>query len=434
MSKVYHCNYCIYSTKDSSNYKKHLMSKRHKVQIRNKSDLHKVSTKIVGVKKSTGKVDLSIMSNQCEHCLKIFSRPDSLKRHANSCLSKCLDKKDTIINNQKEKLAEKDEQINYYKQLMEAKGIKENNVDKYTYIVAKYPDAPPMETLTFDVFKKHHVVGYVEDSNKSYNDHMVEGMLHEFHRGKIPEYVTKTMTKILKKKEKDKKYQQIWVTDPSRLRFLIKIKKDPKSASGSNSNSGSDYEAEHNESFWKVDCGGQEVLDKIVRPVLVEMDDAINLYMEEHYFSSDEENGEDTDSDDKELEIEADSDDDEDEESSEYYGSDDEEDSSVECDSVLEMYLNEDVSESSKKAQSRKVGNKKKGGEYDMGRVQDLMQLKNNMTTGMYDRDILRCMAPNFIIKKKKKKKKGKGKSKEKGKKRSKKKSKKKLKKNRWEN
>ena len=32
-------------------------------------------------------------------------------------------KKDTIINNQREKLAEKDEPINYYKQLMEAKGI-----------------------------------------------------------------------------------------------------------------------------------------------------------------------------------------------------------------------------------------------------------------------------------------------------------------------
>lgn len=35
MSKIYGCNICVYETKDCSNYKRHIESKKHKTKVQN---------------------------------------------------------------------------------------------------------------------------------------------------------------------------------------------------------------------------------------------------------------------------------------------------------------------------------------------------------------------------------------------------------------
>ena len=119
MAKVYECEFCSYETKNISNYKRHINSKRHQYKIALNSKNNIIYTYSNG-------------TNKCEYCNEVFSRTDSLRRHRKSCTSHLIKQKEEIIKNtieqiksQEEGLVKKNEEIKYYKQLLELNGNKE---------------------------------------------------------------------------------------------------------------------------------------------------------------------------------------------------------------------------------------------------------------------------------------------------------------------
>ena len=360
MAKVYYCTPCIYETKDCSNYKRHMESKKHKERLKNRKALITEDVFVENLNDKSKK-----KKNQCVYCKKVFSRSDSLNRHADRCLLKEFQRKDTIIEQKENQLQMKNEQIEYYRELLDMRGIKDGNISKFTYISTKYPDVEPIEKLSYGVFKEHHKIRYINNSNKSFNELLVDDILHCFRKETFPDYVARTISKIFKCK--DKSMQKLWVTDPSRLKFMIKtidqnnmeyLVNNQCSFESSDGDSEQKYndddddddddynflneidysnnEFDKNKSFWKIDCGGFVVIDQIIKPILLNMKTLIEEYMNIHCFDKNK----------KGL-----------------------------------RYKNE-CSET-------------------MTKIEDLMELKDNIVCGKYDKKILQRLVPNFIVKNK---------------------------------
>jgi hypothetical protein len=373
MAKVYYCTPCIYETKDCSNYKRHIISKKHKERVK-KYENEKIN---ININKSKKINKINKKNNQCIYCKKEFSRSDSLNRHAERCLLKEFQKKDNIIEQKENQLQLKNEQIEYYRELLEMRGIKDSNVSKFTYISTKYPNVEPVEKLSYGVFKEYHKIRYINNSNKSFNELLVDDILHCFRKDTFPDYVARTISKIFKCK--DKSMQKLWVTDPSRLKFMIKTIDDNQnnieyfvkhnndndnysdscynddgddSYIGDGDGDGDDGDGDgdndgysgddscnnknsENKSFWKIDCGGFVVIDQIIKPILLNMKTLIEEYMNKHCFNK----------------------------------------------NISYTYKNE-CSET-------------------IDKIEHLMELKDNIVCGKYDKKILQRLVPNFIVKNK---------------------------------
>jgi hypothetical protein len=394
MSKIYCCNICVYETKDCSNYKRHIESKKHKTKMQNNENAKILKIKSHDEKSETdnesdksNKSDKSDKSdkpdrpykpkkykrkkdnriNECTFCHKTFSRSDSLNRHADRCLLKEFQRKDTIIEQKESQLQMKNEQIEYYREILDMRGIKDCNVSKFTYISSKYPDVEPVEKLSYGVFKEHHKIRYINNSEKSFNELLVDDILHCFRKETFPEYVAKTISRIFKCK--DKSMQKLWVTDPSRLKFMIKTRDENYNDmeymvnsqnrnnihnndynnndyihNNYNHNNNTNYLSEIQDhiggSFWKIDCGGFVVLEKIIKPILFNMKTRIEEYMDIYCFTN--------------------------------------------RNKINNLnFRNQDICENMIK------------------KIEDLMELKDNIVCGKYDKKILQCIVPNFIVKNK---------------------------------
>ena len=117
MEKTYNCKTCSYNTKNISNYKRHMCSQRH---ISNSKKIESFDT----------------CKSKCEYCNEIFSRQDSLKRHKKTCYTGVIKQKEEIIKNnfehiksQEEELLKKNDEIKYYRHLLELNGKKEFSYD-----------------------------------------------------------------------------------------------------------------------------------------------------------------------------------------------------------------------------------------------------------------------------------------------------------------
>ena len=357
MPKIYYCKICLYETKDCSNYKRHIESKKHKTKVKNYDNETILKIKSKSDKKldpnpnPNPNINININKNnrinECIYCHKRFSRSDSLNRHADRCLVKEFQKKDTIIEHKENQLQMKNEQIEYYREILDMRGIKDCNVSKFTYISSKYPDVEPVEKLSYGVFKEHHKIRYINNSEKSFNELLVDDILHCFRKDTFPEYVAKTISRIFKCK--DKSIQKLWVTDPSRLKFMIKTRDEnyhdmeylvSKKNNSNNSNYLNEIQDHIGGSFWKIDCGGFVVLEKIIKPILFNMKSRIEEYMDMNCFSN--------------------------------------------KNRINNFnYKNHDMCN------------------LMIQKIEDLMELKDNIVCGKYDKKILQCIVPNFIIKNK---------------------------------
>jgi hypothetical protein len=270
MPKAYHCKLCKYTTKDTSNYTRHLKSDRHKKVIEPKCET------TTDIELNECNIFLENHTKLCEFCNMRYSRLDALKRHQKYCSQKKILEKDKEIETMDNKLdnyskeltrketelIKKDEEIRYYRQLLEIGGNKDG-VSKFSYISETYTDTEPVRELTYCAFKKINKIQYIDDNNKTYEEMLVDDMLLCYRKKTFHKYISKAIIKIFK--NNDKKLQKIWVTDPSRLKFMIRVK-------------------EENIIYWKADCDGNIVLEQLIKPILIKSCSLIEEYMSKYCF------------------------------------------------------------------------------------------------------------------------------------------------------
>ena len=84
------CVLCDYETGKLSDYKKHVLTKKHKVNYRLNSKImvRENETKIKSNETKSNKNETVNVNIQCKYCMKTISRSKNLKRHYDICKSK----------------------------------------------------------------------------------------------------------------------------------------------------------------------------------------------------------------------------------------------------------------------------------------------------------------------------------------------------------
>ena len=230
-------------------------------------------------------------------------------------------------------MLDRNEEIKYYRQLLEINGTKKGSISNFSYIANKYSMVNPLHHLTYETFKKHNKIQFIDNNSndndndnedsicdEKYDELLVIDMLYCYRNGRFHKYIANVIRKIFKRKSSDGKQQQkIWVTDPSRLKFMLRIKDD-----------------ENGKPYWKADCDGILVAKKIIQPILDKIYCLIDNYLDKNCFSSHTDN-----------------------------------------------YDNYDNYNHSK----------------IMKDIEDLMEVKNKIKSGSFNKKILKEIAPKFMIK-----------------------------------
>ena len=158
MTEKYYCKYCDYSSKISSNFKKHLISSKHLENIKNNVE------NISNIKKYKRLVF------NCEFCNNDFMGKSSLTRHQNRCVFK-KDKNMETLKKQFEEIQEKlqteikshmQARIDYLEEnrkdiikivekstsaIKKSANVANKSMSLLKYVKINFPDAPPLETL-----------------------------------------------------------------------------------------------------------------------------------------------------------------------------------------------------------------------------------------------------------------------------------------------
>ena len=210
-------------------------------------------------------------------------------RHVKKCShSKMVQQEQQLLNKTTELLKKDDElsnrndEIKYYRQLLEINGTKKGSMSNFSYIANKYSKTNPLQHLTYETFKKHNKIQFIADNNfdskqnddnyDHYDEHLVIDMLYCYRNSILHKYMANSIKKIFKSKSHSEK-QPIWVTDSSRLKFMLRIKDDEKG-----------------KPYWKADCDGILVVKKIIQPILDKVYVLIDNYLGKNCFKTDNTN------------------------------------------------------------------------------------------------------------------------------------------------
>lgn len=205
---LYHCNYCNLSTNKKSNWKRHILTKKHINNIKkNKSQKH-------------CKTVISINNNKneykCLYCNAIYNHSQSLSRHKNNCMGK-------EIYNIKQEL----DKIKNHKLLQCSNNIStvvNNQINNYhstmNIIIHKYPNAPNLSDIKQIKISDENMRKYID---KGIPDGAIEFIKDVWIKGTNPSDMP------------------FWCVDPSRTKYIVKI----------NNN-------------WEVDMGGDKIKNEIL--------------------------------------------------------------------------------------------------------------------------------------------------------------------------
>ena len=244
---TYKCDPCNYIGYDSSNYKRHLKSKKHlrnsatvipknlqqksrEIQVSHvDNSAQRNSAELSGIEKNSKK-SLNSSSNkeilECENCGLTFKRAYNMNRHFKTCVKRkdChrdkeyeskLKEKDRALKEKDRMLKEKNLQIQkmekYYSDIINNIGnMGPRNINSITYIIGNYDNAPHLETIQTDNLQKL--------SLKTNRD--IENIICAHKNNLLIDQIIEAILLIYKKKDPTK--QSVWVTDTSRHNYIIK--------------------------------------------------------------------------------------------------------------------------------------------------------------------------------------------------------------------
>jgi hypothetical protein len=293
----YNCDICKYKTYDSSNYKKHLNSKKHNYELQIKSiqdnnKLADISPKLANISnelavKANKISSLNIVENCsknfiCKFCSQEFKHNSSLSRHKTKCKNENNDKKDLQykillmekeidnlkqVNNMVSEFANEAKTMMHKTTILANKNAEVAKISAQTaqttstsalkYVNMVYKDAPPL--LKLDNFK----INNLDSDDVEQRKELVETIIYNSKLGSLDKLLGEHIVKYYKKE--DPKTQSFHVTDCSRLNYLVR--KLFKEANEKNGNQ---------ESFiWEVDKNGIEIRKDIINPLILKCLDVL---------------------------------------------------------------------------------------------------------------------------------------------------------------
>ena len=224
----YICTSCNYSTKDIRNFKRHNKSQRH---IK-KTELEK---KIL-IK--TLKNDKKNNEYICPYCKNVYSTYFGERRHESKCSTKYIAEiiasKDAIINQVKSEskrniavIHEKNKRIIQYEKEIELyqKSIVLNNEDKKVsrlkFINKNYKNATQLQTLPYEKFRECRKILYI-DNYIDKDEGIIQDVIYSYRHDMLDSYIGDVVLKVYNNVKLEER--QIWVTDNSRLKFIVRKK------------------------------------------------------------------------------------------------------------------------------------------------------------------------------------------------------------------
>ena len=248
--EAYYCKGCKYHTSKLSNFKNHLVSKRHSDQTDNQAgDENEID-------------DYSIFKKTlyiCSTCDNIYMSKQYLQTHEGQC---CADTHVVTLENKIEELEEviKVERKDHKKQLNKALDIAQVNsktanasMNMLKYAQTYLNDAEPLEELTGkDVLEaiKYKNPKKTETKNEAY----VKIAIHKFSHGIFPNFIGDMIIEHYQPKTKSE--ASVIATDTSRLCFIVmqKITKKDKNKT--------------EEKEWINDKSGKKFTELVLKPII----------------------------------------------------------------------------------------------------------------------------------------------------------------------
>jgi hypothetical protein len=283
----YDCIPCGFTSKNKTDYTRHCLSIKHKYNA--------ISDDLVPPKNHRKPTDKRAVGNDiysCEFCGSKYTRLDSLKRHQTKCSfwklsekekiikikekiikdkNKMLTSKDKTIQNKekairkqtrdhKKEILKYQEELHYFKQILKLSEEKGNaNVSAFSYISNNYTNADPLEKITYEKFIENSEIQYTDpDSDKSYNDKLIEDMIYSHRHNMLDKYLGDTIISIYRSDNPDR--QSIWSTDQARLKYVIRQCVDGEMVR------------------WVADCKGVNTTKMIIEPLSQQLQDALFAY------------------------------------------------------------------------------------------------------------------------------------------------------------
>lgn len=278
------CKLCNYSTEKKCNYNRHMESSKHFRRAKQFEELQKKRAKTpVKPPKIDQKFD-------CRYCGTVFKYLKGLNRHINKCsrrmellikyeeLTKDYQKmKETIteLKKSKEELAEDKKLItDKYETLIEKYEIKRDELEETLIENAKTKTNPNMFSFIEDNFLETKYLDEIRECDvpklKAFNSvleqeqgemEMCNILQHHSMHKTLKDYIGDILKKIYHRKDKSR--QKFFVTDCSRLSYVIRDIVD-------------------NELSWRRDNGGVILSKRIILPILSYIRELLSEHMSDY--------------------------------------------------------------------------------------------------------------------------------------------------------
>ena len=273
----YICEPCNYTSNDARNYKRHINSKRHSIKINEYSDIINIHSKNMKITSIT--INKSANTNltkeySCTYCSNMYSTLYGKNKHELNCSKKKIDdiiaSKDAIIDEVKSEakrniaiIREKNKRIIQYEKEIELyrNTIEMNNEDKkmskFKFINKNYQDVEPLPKLPYEKFRENRNILYIDNYDNKDNG-IVQDVIHAYNHDMLDSYIGDIILKFYNNEKLEER--QIWVTDYSRLKFIVRKKKT------------------NGEFYWYNDNGGDYTNRRLIKPTICKIKRLLQKY------------------------------------------------------------------------------------------------------------------------------------------------------------
>jgi hypothetical protein len=351
MDKIYFCEPCFFKTNNLRSFKRHITCDKHKNNIKkykllryekskkgniinifvdiknNDSDFVNININIDGdcdgdnIDNGEGSGNNGSSSNNS-----YIDNNDSYISYKNEELIKLIKEKDiflhktrneanrhiAVIREKNKRLRQYENEIKFYRKTLELN--KEGKINSKKYINAKYKNVTNLKSLPYSKFKTNRNILYINDYQTK-DEGIVRDVIYSFEHSTLDSYIGDVILNQYKKIPANKR--QVWITDISRLKFIVrrkindicdknKNKKKNKCIDNINDDNSchidiysdgdididiySDGDGDCDDCdvdvdgdkkyYWYTDLGGKYTIKKLINPTLKEIKNKITRYQE----------------------------------------------------------------------------------------------------------------------------------------------------------